>query len=260
MKFLIQHNLINPDNLIEIKEAIKDYPHEFVGCIPFSHEITSNEPLIGTDFIPYGSNVMTEVAAERGWKGCHFDLRTANYEAFIKNRNDMLNNNVMRLDDAVKFLETCRKWELWFIRPSKDLKEFSGLVDRADNLVEWLRDRLLCASSGSYQLQPDTMVVLSLPKVIDAEYRWFIIGGKVVSGSMYRNNGQLYSEEQLDPLVIQEAQEFANKWLPNPCCVMDLALLSTGEVKVIEFNAINSSGFYKCNISKIFQTWWRYYE
>lgn len=257
MKFLIQHNLINPENLLEIKEATEKYPREFVGLIPFSREITSDEPLVGLDFIPYGSTAMTEVALELGWKGLFFDLATANYETFIVNRNDMLNENVLRLDEAVEFLANRPATELWFTRPSLDLKQYTGMVDTAGELFAWLKDRLECACSGSYQLAPDTKIVLSIPKTIDAEYRWFVVGGKVITGSMYRNNGQLYSQEQLDPDVIKEAQSFADKWLPSPCCVMDLALTDYG-VKVIEFNCINSSGFYKCNIGKIFDALWEY--
>lgn len=260
MKFLIQHNLINPENLGVIKEAIKDYPHEFVGLIPFSREITSDEPIVGQDYIPYGSTVLSEVASELGWKGCYFDLSVNNYQTFIENRDDMLNDNVLRLDEAVSFLKDRPKNELWFTRPSKDLKEYSGMVDTAGELYEWLNDRILCACSGSYQLQPDTMIVLSKPKSIDAEYRWFVVDGKVITGSMYKNNSHLYKQEQLDIEVINEAQEFADKWLPSPCCVMDLCLLTTGEVKVVEFNCINSSGFYDCNVSKIFKSLWEYHN
>lgn len=259
MKFLIQHNLINPKDLGQIKEAIQDYSHEFVGVIPFSNEITSNEPLEGLDFIPYGSTRLTELSLEFGYTGLHFDLSQANYEAFIANRDDMLNDNVIRLDEAVKFLETRDPKELWFTRPSLDLKQYTGMLETAGELFLWLKDRLECASTGSYQLAPDTMIVLSKPKNIDAEYRWFIVGGKVITGSMYRNNGQLFSQEQTDPAVIAEAQTFADKWLPNSCCVMDLALTDYG-MKVIEFNCINSSGFYDCNVKKIFDALWEYHN
>jgi hypothetical protein len=259
MKFLIQHNMINITDLGQIKDALIDYPHEFVGVIPFSREITSDVPLEGVDYIPYGSTAMSEVGLEYGWKGLHFDLAQANYGAFIANRDDMLNDNVIRLDEAVKFLETRNPRELWFTRPSKDLKEYTGMVDSAGDLFAWLKDRLECASSGSYQLQPDTMIVLSEPKNIDAEYRWFVVGGKVITGSMYRNNGQLFSQEQLDPDVIAEAQSFADKWLPDQCVVMDLALTDYG-MKVIEFNCINSSGFYACNVKKIFDALWDYHN
>ncbi|HBY64834.1 MAG TPA: hypothetical protein DEG42_00270 [Acholeplasmataceae bacterium] len=186
-------------------------------------------------------------------------MSKANYDAFVANRDDMLNTAPIRLDEAIKFLETRPSDEMWFTRPSKDLKEYTGLVDTAGELVLWLRDRVLCASSGSYQLQPDTMIVLSEPQNIDAEYRWFIVGGKVITGSMYRNNGQLFSQRQVDKGVILEAQEFADKWLPNSCCVMDLALINESEMKVIEFNCINSSGFYDCDVNAIFKALWEYH-
>lgn len=261
MKFMIQHNLINPENLLEIKEAVKDYPHEFVGLIPFSREITSDEPIVGKDYIPYGSTALVETTMDLGWRGLDFDLERFNYDAYYKHRyQDMLNGEfILRLEDAVRYLETRDPRELWFTRPSKDLKEYTGLVDTAGELIAWLRDRILCASSGSYQLSPDTRIVLAKPKTIHAEYRWFIVGGQVITGSMYRNTGQLYSEEQLDPDVIAEAQSFADKWLPAQNVVMDLALTDFG-VKVIEFNCINSSGFYKCNIKKIFDALWDFWS
>ena len=251
--------MINPKDLQEIKDSISSYPHEFVGVLPFSREITSQEPLIGLNYIPYGSTAFIEATLELGYKGLHFDLSMANYEAFIANRDDMLNSGVMRLDEAVEFLASKPANQLWFTRPSLDLKQYTGMVDTAGDLFAWLKDRLECASSGSYQLQPDTMIVMSKPVNIDAEYRWFIVGGKVITGSMYRNNGQLFSQEQLDPEVIAEAQSFADKWLPNDCVVMDLALTDYG-MKVIEFNCINSSGMYSCDVKAIFKALWEYHN
>ena len=260
MKFIIQHNLVNSYHLLEIKQSIQNYPCEFIEIIPFSREIISNEPITGNDYIPYGSTSLTETTAELGWKGNCFDLTKLNYKNFQQNRDDMLNTNpVMKLVDAINFLKTRDKEELWFTRPSKDLKEYSGLVDESEILVKWLEDRMLCASSGSYKLSHDTEIVIDIPKVIDSEYRWFIIDGKIITGSMYRNNGQLFSQEILEQSVINEAQVIADKWLPMSNVVMDLALTPNG-MKVIEFNCINSSGFYKCNIQKIFDAWWNYYQ
>jgi hypothetical protein len=58
--------------------------------------------------------------------------------------------------------------------------------------------------------------------------------------------------------MIDEAQELANKWLPDQCCVMDLALVED-ELKVIEFNCINSSGFYDHDVDAIFKALWKYH-
>lgn len=102
------------------------------------------------------------------------------------------------------------------------------------------------------------MIVLDTPEEILAEWRYFIVGGKIISGSMYRHKGQMHQKAELDADVLTEAQKFANKWLPAPNCVMDLALTNDG-VKVIEFNCLASSGFYDNDVKAIFKALWDYF-
>jgi len=112
-------------------------------------------------------------------------------------------------------------------------------------------------SSGSYKMTPETEVVLAPPKDIQAEWRWFIVDGKVVSGSMYRCRGRLVKERETDCKVIMEARKLTSKWLPHDCCVMDTALVD-GRLYVIEFNCINSSGFYDNDVDAIFNELYKY--
>jgi len=258
MKFIIQYNLINEEQLLKIKGVVEKYPHEYVGVLPFSHEITSDSPLVGTDFIPYGSTLLVTLANELKWKGCFFNLDTFNYSAFVKNRTDMLNSNVFTIKEALEYLKTQPKDKKWFTRPSKDLKQFTGLVNPTHECIEYFTNALLADTSSIAQLRPDTDIVLCEPRNIDAEYRWFVVGGKVVSGSYYRNSGFMYRQKIEDPKMIAEAQNFADGWLPHENCVMDLALLDTGEMKVIEFNCLNGSGFYDNDVRAIFDALWNY--
>jgi len=257
MKFIIQYNLINNKQLMQIKDVVEKYPHEYVGVIPFSKEITSDEPLNGTEYIPYGSTSLIERTCGLGWKGCYFDLNTFNYKTFTDNRDDMLNNNVLTIKDAMEFLKTQPENNLWFTRPSKDLKQFTGRVASSESCLKYFTNALLVDTSSVAQLKPDTEIVLSEPRNIDAEYRWFVIDRKVVSGSMYRNNGYLFKQRVTDKKMIDEAQTFADKWLPHDNCVMDLALVN-GKVKVIEFNCLNGSGFYDNDIDAVFEAMWNY--
>lgn len=263
MKFLIQWNLMNENSLQLVKNAVKDYPHEFVEVVPFSREILPTP--VGKDYIPYGSTLMTTLGLDYGWRGLSFDLTKFNYEECLLNRDDMLNDCVEILDDIVKFLSEdtlLTKSFLnfdWFIRPSEDLKQFSGQVMSGSEILDFLRNAKGCASSGSYHLYGDTKIVLSKPKYIQAEWRWFIVDGWVVSGSMYRFKGNLHKAREVDKDVILEAQNMANKWLPSPNCVMDLALVDN-ELKVVEFNCINASGFYDHHVDTIFKELWEYYE
>lgn len=261
VKFLIQHNLMNEQQLTLVNQAVKNYPHEFVGVIPFTREITSDNPIEGIDYIPYGSTLFTTLAFQRGWRGLHFDPDVMTYTNAMKHRRDMLNGeNVFTAEDACSFLTNSD--EYYFMRPDADLKHFSGYVDHASELLEHLKsmiDSYKRGEQGSYGLNPETKIILATPKTIQAEWRWFIVGGKIISGSLYRAHGQLRKLREVDPDVIMEAQAIADEWLPYDCVVMDTALVNN-RVKVIEFNCINSSGFYENDVSAVFKALWEYHE
>lgn len=241
-----------------IRAAVQPYPHQFVNVIPFSNKITSETPIVGNNYIPYGSTLLTIVASkEYKWIGLFFDLNTFNYTAALANRDDMLNGNVMDLSTAIEKLEQLDAKELIFTRPSEDLKQFSGQVIEAGECAAWFKDMMTCQTSGSYKLEPTAQVVVCEPQNIQAEFRWFIVGGKVVSGSMYRCHNQLRYIRMTKPEEFKEAQSLADKWLPSPCCVMDLALVGD-KLKVIEFNSLNSSGFYDTDIDAIFKALFEY--
>lgn len=251
MKFVLQDNLINEDHLLQIKYAIEKYPHVTCGVIPFSRDITCTEHLAGTDYIPYGSTLFTMLTYELGWKGQFFDLDRFNYRAFLDNRDDMLNDNVLEIQDAIEFLNEQPEDSEWFTRPSHDLKQYVGMVDTAKDLSAFFKDAMEFSGTGCYKIERGTEVVISEPKTIQAEWRWFVVDGKIVSGSMYRYRGNLYSQRVIEQDIIDEAQSFADKWLPHETCVMDLALVDD-EVKVIEFNCFNSSGFYDNDVEAVF--------
>ena len=257
MELLIQHNMLNEKKLLEIKDAIQEFRHRFVGAIPYSDEVTSDQPLYGTDFIPYGSVLLTRISKERNWKGVHYDLTKLNYDNFVTNHPMMLNQNVLSIIEAVKFLTGLDPDQEWFTRPSNDDKRYAGIVMKAGEIIDWFND-MMSVPEGSYRAEPDVKVVLDQPKKILAEWRWFIVGGKIVSGSMYRAHDQMRLIRETDQQVIDEAQGIADIWLPCDCVVMDTALTFQG-VKVIEFNCINSSGFYDNDIKAIFTALWAYH-
>jgi hypothetical protein len=257
MKFLIQKDFPTQKDAEEILDIVSHYPYEILDVDPFSNDTLFN--LNDKNYIPYCSTFLFETLFKLNVIGLNYNLNTASYEVFTSNRNDMLNNNVYNIKDAIEFLSIQQKGKLWFCKPAEKAKIFTGSVEASEEWVEFLQDKVECKSSGSYKLELDTKLVLDTPKVIYSEYRWFIVDKKIISGSMYKKNGQLFSEEILDRDMTKEAQEFANKWLPNDNCVMDLALTKEG-LKVVEFNCINSSGFYKCSKYKVFKALWGYFS
>jgi hypothetical protein len=258
MKYVIQDNLTS--QLEEIKPAIAKHnlPCVYVKIIPFTTDIICDEPLEGIDYLPYGSTSLTNITHKLGWKGQYFNPDTFNTEVWLDNRDDMLNTMYpIAILDAIPWLRKQKPDSEWFIRPAEDLKSFSGQVIEAFKCAEWLEGAMECASSGVSQLMPDTYVSISHPKHIQAEFRWFVVGGQVISGSMYHLHGRLVKQRVTDDKMTKEAQELADKWLPMPCCVMDLALVDD-VVKVVEFNTINSTGFYDHDVEKILVELYKY--
>lgn len=247
--------------LLSIREAVQDLPHQFVGLIPFSREIQSVEPIVGIDHIPYGSTSFVEATMALGWKGLSFDVEKFNYKTAADNRNDMLNGEewILSAKESVDLLRLLDTTEEIFMRPAHDLKHFSGSVFSVFEAEGFLNDAMKCTSSGSYKINEDLLIVMAKPKKILVEWRWFIVGGRVIDGSTYRRNGRLIKIHQ-DDVSCFEAQKLANKWLPNECCVMDTCLLDGGDMKIVEFNCINGSGFYDHDVKKIMTAWSAYHN
>lgn len=246
----IQTNFIAVDQVTRIWEAAKA-----AGCavqevivIPFSDDFGNEIPKMEGVIIPYGSTSLCRNAYRRKWKGNFFDKKTFRGDTWLKNRDDMLNSNChfMKVKDTEKFFANADENEMWFIRPIKDLKEFNGTVTNVQEIRRWMKS----TDSGNFSFTKNTEVMIAPVKKIQQEARFFVVDGKVIDGSWYRIHGQLFSQPINDQLFMDEVQLIADKWLPHKCCVMDIAI-SNDEIKVIEFNTINGSGFYYNNIEKI---------
>lgn len=132
-----------------------------------------------------------------------------------------------------------------FIRPCHDTKAITGVVQRVDYLRNWMSN----IPTGA-RMTPNTLVAIAPKKYIEYECRWFVVGGKVVDGSIYKLRNRTIQLHVEDSDEIKVAQSFADKWLPHETCVMDLAKTDDG-IKCIEFNCLNSSGLYQHNVPKI---------
>lgn len=93
---------------------------------------------------------------------------------------------------------------------------------------------------------PTSEVVLGKPSEIDAEWRLFLVGGEVVTGSMYRPSA--------DPLLPRElvdfAREAASHWMPASVFVLDIARVDCSW-KIVECNCFNGSRFYSADVEHL---------
>ncbi len=82
---------------------------------------------------------------------------------------------------------------------------------------------------------------------IVAEYRFFVIDGKVVTGCQYHQNSKLFIDCLIPDGVREYAKLVASKWQPESAYVLDIAKQGKGQLGVMEINSFSCSGLYKCD-------------
>lgn len=249
MQWLIQSNDL-PDNqtkrLLETVLA-RNMKVVKVGFIPFSHEITGLEE---ADLDPrtysyfYGSVQLVQKLYEMGKHNWIFYQPNWFWPAtWIGKRTDFLNEK----QKIVSVGSLRSKWvqEPTFIKPCYNPTHFKGQVlePEKEDHDNWLIEHS--------HLDDGDLIVASPVQKIEKEWRFFVLDHEVVTGSLYKRDGYLCTKEPILSETWYRAEEAAMEWLPNKDIVMDIALLRSGEYKVVEFNCFNSSGFYNCDLAPL---------
>lgn len=248
-------------DLAEMARSLRAYGVPFVGCelTPFGDTINYlfDPPPSDAFVIPYGSTKLTALARQLCWEGLFYDPETLRVDAWVKNRDDMVNQQVEFLTVAAverQFRDATHDG-YFFIRPVEDLKAFTGVCVPVRELAHWSTSHHAGSAFGSgvhyaKEFTKDTLCAVSPAVEIKMEWRFWIVDGCVVSGSLYYSNRNLVRIRVGPGSVFDAARKLASKWLPHPVCVMDVALVGD-EFKVLEFNTFNSSGFYADDICSI---------
>lgn len=118
------------------------------------------------------------------------------------------------------------------------------VIDK-ETLDDWRRDKRKQSLMG-------LDVIVSTVKQIYREYRIFVVAGKAITGSTYKVGRRAEISELIDEDVYNYVETIIQKWAPAASFVIDVSLGPDG-LKVIEFNNINSSGFYAVNMDKYVQ-------
>lgn len=139
-----------------------------------------------------------------------------------------------------------------FIRPNSGAKVFTGLTLDADSDAFEL--------SSLHQLTSvtdDTLILVAPAKNISAEYRFYIVEGKVITASRYMVEGKPSSSPEIDPECLAVAvQVAANPWQADLAYTCDVGLFDQPggqEARVVEINAFSTSGLYECDSGALFQ-------
>jgi hypothetical protein len=249
MFWVLQDNLFNEaafaDLLVQLDRQNTKY--QVVKIIPFIAEMIPDVDVQDDHVFVLGATSMSKVALRKGWVPGYFS-DNLNYQTLLENYGSyMLNATCV----VATFGKLEKQWDVFHLRPVLDTKSFAGTVMDWDEFAEW-REKVIaiCEEENSLTtLTAKDQVVMSPITEIHAEYRFYVVDGKVITGSMYKQGSRVHYSSVVDDRITKFAQEMVTLWSPNRAFALDIAETPTG-LKVIEINAINSSGFYACDMGK----------
>jgi hypothetical protein len=247
MFWILQRNLFNEQAFQSLQDqlVVQETPHAVVHLRPFVHDIEPDVDVAGPVFV-CGSTGMRHVAKRKGWQPGYFD-DNLDYRLLLQHYGKrMLNDDarVLPLQDA--HITDSHA----FVRPAGDDKQFAGQVMTQAEFSEWrLRVVALEGESTYTTLGAKDLIVIARAKPLHAEYRFYVVDGNVVTGSLYKRGDRVHYDAHVDSDVTRFAQECADIWCPSRAFCLDIADTPDG-LKVLEINAINSSGFYACDMGK----------
>lgn len=277
MLWIIQNNLYNEDGYVKFINALDRLGSQYltVKPVPFTNIIlpadfdsmTQNvddtpEPEIDTSqkIVVMGATSLVRIAKAKGWTPGSFLNENFTYEKWKAGFGP---ENILNPESIVcKFSDGLPDLSQFdgdlFVRPVEDNKAFTGVVMSQYDFHDWF---LSIAHTKEVDFQPlheNTEIAIASCKQIYAEYRFFVVRGIPVTGSMYKRGNQVHYEECFDANIFQFVNHVIgcfqglqmNVRSPSDAFVVDIAETPDG-YKVIEMNNLNSAGFYACDPQKI---------
>lgn len=213
-------------------------------------EIPDIELSIDGPIMVYGSYTLALIAAKRGWTPGAFVNENFTHDALVAGwgATTLLNGDavVCRLDELAQSLGGR---EHVFLRPFEDTKSFSGMVLDREDALSWCKSVI---AADSPTLNSATQIVIASTRSILAEYRLFVVDGRVVTSSLYKMGTRVFSDPYTPVEVLGFAERCIERWVPDRAFVLDIAETPEG-LCVIEVNNINSAGVYAADVSKLIQ-------
>jgi hypothetical protein len=126
-----------------------------------------------------------------------------------------------------------------FIRPDSGHKRFAGKLLYRENFQKDI-DYL-----GFYEVQPWEICVLSRPRNILNEWRFVVVGCKVISGGLYRSDGKKDERSSYTQKALDLAQLSARMYQPDRVFIVDICNTVADNYYVLEIGCFSCAGLYQ---------------
>ncbi|MNK47814.1 hypothetical protein D3C87_666340 [compost metagenome] len=136
----------------------------------------------------------------------------------------------------------------YHLRPNNEDKAFLGAVYDKESWLKHKEER---------NVKDWLKVMMSPVKKINAEYRSWVIDGRIVEISQYRLNDVHDRQHIVDPALFAVAQGLAEQMHTDHPYVLDFAATDDG-YKLIETNPLHASGWYAADVANVLNEWIKY--
>lgn len=262
MHYIIQENVFKETHYEILEQTLEKLglPYTTVRIFPFVDKIVNLKDIVMDEnydidslpeFIPDTDNVfvfgaikLARVASNKKWFPGSF--MNGNHDFMVY--RDFYKENLLNWDSEIRTVGDKVTWYgEKFIRPTKDTKSFTG---KTYTSIEWndlVRNNL--HNQNSEIFNESTQIQISTVKNIQKEIRFWVVDGKVVTGSVYRLGNRTVYDEYFDPDAFSFAQRMVDIFQIARAFVIDVCLVDD-EWKIVECNCINCAGFYKGDLQK----------
>lgn len=238
---------------LQLIEALSrmDIEYIMVDYVPFDDENVYGLPddFDRTDVIAYGGQGLINYGKNHGWSGV-FQNDNFAVTAWMAHYGDELLN----YDSVVTTIEKANpKADRLFVRPVHDTKSFSGQLMDWENFYTWKNSILAIPDDVFSTITGNTEITIATVKQIIAEYRLFVVDGKVVTGSEYKRGNTVAYYEHVPEYVLEYAKKVISMWEPDLAYCLDIAEVYSDNgsyCKVLEINCINGCGLYASDVYK----------
>ena len=224
-------------------------------------------------YIPYGSVGMVQNVSniDKANIGIWYNPETLSMNALLKKWNKyLLNSNslIVRLGDFrdnlwyfySRFSEKINEQNVLFIKPCENDKSFTGMI-LLDITAEGTVNTLISDNNRFEKVNVNTMIVVSKPKVVVNEWRFFMLSNEIIACTQYnKNRAKHYEEGCKEPKAIELVNEVISVWQPDATYSLDICEHIDGKFYIMEVGCINCSDLYSSNKINFFRKITEYIE
>jgi len=244
MFYLLQDGLFQDEERYQLIRNLKTLKlnYELVKVLPFIEDIKFNTDR--TDVFCFGALKMARLAPKYNWNPGVYMTKNHDYLVYSEYYKDNLLNSDSKI---YKFGDNILE-NYFFARPTKDSKVFTGKVFDKDTWKEFRNWNL--TNGHSTTLDENTDIQVCSVKNIQKEYRFFIVKGNIITGSLYRLGNRVTHDNFIEQGAIDFCYDMINTFQLADAFVMDICLVND-KWKIIECGCLNCSGFYASDIQKL---------